>query len=780
MQYCNQCHTHYEPHHGHTCQNGWQVDASRVFYHFESCEASKLTCLEIPNGTNLQTILEIVDYAICQAITFNYNSYNLPCLRARYTITDNQQFAESVDTELCRILSQVATCNTTVTDAINDLDARLTDLEFPELEDPCDIGFTSADSLKTVLTAWLSDYCIKIAGIGGDTSPTIQATQTASISWILSGTKNHILQANVKISATSGNQIALNSDGLYVALPSVPSQIQTIALDTMTRVVSLSLGGGSFVLPTDPAQTIAFNCTTKVLTLSNGGGAVDFSCVIPPPFVESPITIVQGNGLNIAVSGVTFHTLSPTIVLDPAVNNVATISGAGLLVPAFVQATLVTTDSSSIALVASGTAGHQLTASVIISPNGNNLIATLGNGIYAAETPLVASDSTSIDFTSSGTSGHNLTGFVKISATGGNLISIASDGLYASSPAITADNALTRVANNIQWGGPLVVHTTISGPYDIAYTNGKSIYGSNAVASLGVPTTIRLAIDDVQVGTSSGNFAFQSTLTVNVTGTLGFTIDTNSSMIVNVNSNTVLSETNVVTSNLSALFIGSAASSALTVSQSGSGRVISAITASVQLTSNAGGVTSTVSHVAGIRCALVYAAPGASNLVTMTNYYHLFMPASDDFSVPATNRFGIYQVGANDVNRFFGVVQNAGGTTQFTSDKRVKENITPFIRGLNEINSIDTKKFNYVYNKNKVVTGIIAQELEMIIPEAVEQGEFTIPGDGGQVFNDFRMVDQNILFYTMLNAIKELSTKVKLLEDKIAIIENPKIDNNGL
>ena len=60
---------------------------------------------------------------------------------------------------------------------------------------------------------------------------------------------------------------------------------------------------------------------------------------------------------------------------------------------------------------------------------------------------------------------------------------------------------------------------------------------------------------------------------------------------------------------------------------------------------------------------------------------------------------------------------------------------------------------------------------EVVIPEAVEQGKFTRP-DNNETFDDFRMVDQSVIFYTMLNSIKELSAKNKDLEARIIALEN--------
>lgn len=145
-------------------------------------------------------------------------------------------------------------------------------------------------------------------------------------------------------------------------------------------------------------------------------------------------------------------------------------------------------------------------------------------------------------------------------------------------------------------------------------------------------------------------------------------------------------------------------------------------------------------------------------------------------SAPAgtfTNSYGIYQDGADDDNLFMGDVQNAGGVTQFTSDIRAKKNIKDYEVGLDAIRQINTKTFEYVYKSGKEIVGVIAQELESIIPSAVTEKMFSFTGENGDevTIEDFKMVEQGRLFYAMLNAIKELDTKNKSLEERLAKIE---------
>ena len=90
------------------------------------------------------------------------------------------------------------------------------------------------------------------------------------------------------------------------------------------------------------------------------------------------------------------------------------------------------------------------------------------------------------------------------------------------------------------------------------------------------------------------------------------------------------------------------------------------------------------------------------------------------------------------------------------SDRRLKDVGKAFKGGLEEIKKLEV--FNYTFKKDKSKTprvGVMAQDLEKIFPNAVFKGE-----DG---FLRIRMED---MFYAMVNAIKELDSKISILEQK--------------
>ncbi|MBR2430531.1 tail fiber domain-containing protein [bacterium] len=104
---------------------------------------------------------------------------------------------------------------------------------------------------------------------------------------------------------------------------------------------------------------------------------------------------------------------------------------------------------------------------------------------------------------------------------------------------------------------------------------------------------------------------------------------------------------------------------------------------------------------------------------------------------------------------------NIGWTTDDQSsysDRRLKNIGKVFTGGLDEIKKLEV--FNYTFKKDKEKTprvGIMAQDLQKIFPQAVFKGE-----DG---FLRIRMED---IFYSLVNAIKELDNKITELNTEIA------------
>jgi len=104
---------------------------------------------------------------------------------------------------------------------------------------------------------------------------------------------------------------------------------------------------------------------------------------------------------------------------------------------------------------------------------------------------------------------------------------------------------------------------------------------------------------------------------------------------------------------------------------------------------------------------------------------------------------------------FFGDVTTNGSA----SDERLKENIVPLEKGLAEVENIQTYTFNYKDRPEDTLPGVIAQEIEQILPEVVYDIEMED--------DTYKAVRYQQIVPVLVNAIKELSEKVKELETRL-------------
>ncbi|MCK5022248.1 MAG: tail fiber domain-containing protein, partial [Candidatus Pacebacteria bacterium] len=97
----------------------------------------------------------------------------------------------------------------------------------------------------------------------------------------------------------------------------------------------------------------------------------------------------------------------------------------------------------------------------------------------------------------------------------------------------------------------------------------------------------------------------------------------------------------------------------------------------------------------------------------------------------------------------------SSGTWSYTSDEKLKDINGDFTRGLEALDDLYPVYFNFKKDNeigalsDREYIGLIAQDIQKTVPEAVTQGE-----DG------YLKVEQDAIMWTMLNAIKELNLKV--------------------
>ena len=98
-------------------------------------------------------------------------------------------------------------------------------------------------------------------------------------------------------------------------------------------------------------------------------------------------------------------------------------------------------------------------------------------------------------------------------------------------------------------------------------------------------------------------------------------------------------------------------------------------------------------------------------------------------------------------------------TNGSASDRRLKENIVPLKKGLETVNQIKTYEFNYKNGPQDTHPGVIAQELEELVPEVVYDIEMED--------DTYKAVRYQQLVPILINAIKDLSEKINVLENKL-------------
>jgi hypothetical protein len=98
---------------------------------------------------------------------------------------------------------------------------------------------------------------------------------------------------------------------------------------------------------------------------------------------------------------------------------------------------------------------------------------------------------------------------------------------------------------------------------------------------------------------------------------------------------------------------------------------------------------------------------------------------------------------------------NVSGTLVETSDNRLKENVEPITKALDIVNNLNGVYFNKIDSPSKLEVGFIAQEVEAVMPELVEEA------------GEYKAVSYARTVSVLVEAIKELNKKVEELEAEV-------------
>jgi hypothetical protein len=126
-----------------------------------------------------------------------------------------------------------------------------------------------------------------------------------------------------------------------------------------------------------------------------------------------------------------------------------------------------------------------------------------------------------------------------------------------------------------------------------------------------------------------------------------------------------------------------------------------------------------------------------------------------------------------------GEIRAANNITAYYSDRRLKENIKPIENALDKVKSISGVTFNsnqvaeqYGYTNKTIQVGVIAQEIESVLPQIVVPAPFDIgQNEDGTEYSlsgeNYKTVQYEKIVPLLIEAVKELSAKVDELQKQI-------------
>ena len=219
------------------------------------------------------------------------------------------------------------------------------------------------------------------------------------------------------------------------------------------------------------------------------------------------------------------------------------------------------------------------------------------------------------------------------------------------------------------------------------------------------------------------------------------------------------------------------------VTGSGSGYNITTGWGNVVIGAEAG-----VSITTGHRNTIVGRASGGN---VNTGFFNILIGSSNSASASGVSRdivIGNFLTGKGADTAFIGGTSGAynganSSSWSTTSDERIKTNVTDYTLGLDTLNQINVKTYNYLsdsdiatahpeladsdglvhegLNTEKTIVGLMAQELEAVLPNSVTTRD-----------NGIKAVNKDELFWVMLNSIKELKTANDSLVARVEALEN--------
>ena len=216
--------------------------------------------------------------------------------------------------------------------------------------------------------------------------------------------------------------------------------------------------------------------------------------------------------------------------------------------------------------------------------------------------------------------------------------------------------------------------------------------------------------------------------------------------------------------------ISGSAASATTATTAGSATTATTATNSTQLGGVAAASYATLANTqtfTGNKTFSGTITSGAYNFASTTSIYH--SAGTTFITISNGNQF---KVESNGNIAITGDTAVKNGSTAWVnpSDRRLKENITAYTKGLTELVKVAPKTFNYNGKAGSIaglkVVGVIADEIETVLPDTVKVMQTKMNPDDTETTN-VQYFDASEITWLMVNAIKELKAEVDALKAQI-------------
>jgi hypothetical protein len=372
----------------------------------------------------------------------------------------------------------------------------------------------------------------------------------------------------------------------------------------------------------------------------------------------------------------------------------------------------------------------------------------------------------------------------KTIAAGSNTITGLTNTNLSGSAAISNANLANSTISGIALGsnlGDLTLNTHLS------YTSGSTYNGSTArEINVDAKSTWTLGDNSASIVSRdvNGDFAARDitsrTLTSNiVTGTAPFVVSSTTQVSnLNVSYLQGYQTASANTANSIVLRDGSGNFSAGTISATNlNGTLQYSVSTGTYLSgsfNNSASATITINATSANTASTVVARDASGNFSAGTITATLTGTASalvtgNNYQV---NSFGVGTAASGTA----GEIRATNDITAFYSDLRLKENISPIANALNKVCSLRGVTYNandvaasFGYTREEQV-GVIAQEVEKVLPQVVKAAPFDIDvDDDGNEYSrsgeNYKTVKYEKIVPLLIEAIKELSEKVRRLEN---------------